>query len=335
MFVGEAPGRLGADASQLPFHGDRAGHNFEELLDQVGLSRYDAFVTNAVLCNPRDDAGNNATPDASEIQNCSGYLREQIELINPKIVVTLGAVSLRSTALVSTHRLALRAAVRTASNWFGRLLIPLYHPGQRAMIHRSFANQLSDYQFVVETLRRLCARRFATKRKVPKVAVSRRSPKERVRAVAARIIKKRRKLSYFSLHKLVFLAEAKHLEKTGKRLTEGYFIRQKDGPYCVELNIGKLLGLLPNLEVLRTGRNVMLRVSGQGDLLDTDLADVLSSEETKSIDDVIEAYGGMSNADLKRISYLARPMRLILRREKLEHVNLFNAPVFPTETRSV
>lgn len=324
MFVGEAPGRLGADASELPFHGDRAGHNFEELLDQVGLSRYDAFVTNAILCNPRDKHGNNATPDATEIQNCSEFLREQVALINPKIVVTLGAVSLRSAEMVATHSLALRSAVRTASDWFGRLLIPLYHPGQRAMIHRSFANQLSDYQFVAETLRR-----YGKKRKSANIAAPRLSSKEKVGAVAARIIRQKPTLSYFALHKLVFLAEARHLEKTGKRLTDAYIIRQKDGPYCVELNVGKLVHLLPKLEVMRNGTEVTLRMTTQGDLLDGDLPEMLSKDELTSIDDVIDAYGAMSNADLKRVSYLAKPMRTILRRERTHRVNLFNAPVFP------
>ena len=51
MFVGEAPGRLGADGSHLPFHGDKSGHNFEKLIEQVGVSRYEVFVTNAVLCS--------------------------------------------------------------------------------------------------------------------------------------------------------------------------------------------------------------------------------------------------------------------------------------------
>src|ERR1700722_9261259 len=55
MFIGEAPGRLGADGSGIPFHGDKAGNNFEELLERVGLTRYAIFVTNAALCNPKDE----------------------------------------------------------------------------------------------------------------------------------------------------------------------------------------------------------------------------------------------------------------------------------------
>ena len=71
MFIGEAPGRLGADDTHIPFHGDKSGHNFESLLKAVGINRGDIFVTNSVLCNPKDENGNNDTPKNEEILNCS------------------------------------------------------------------------------------------------------------------------------------------------------------------------------------------------------------------------------------------------------------------------
>src|SRR5438128_2012162 len=60
MFIGEAPGRLGADDSGIPFHGDKSGHNFEELLEFANLNRGDLYITNSVLCNPKDEKGNNS-----------------------------------------------------------------------------------------------------------------------------------------------------------------------------------------------------------------------------------------------------------------------------------
>ncbi|WPQ36580.1 uracil-DNA glycosylase [Achromobacter xylosoxidans] len=155
MFVGEAPGRLGADDSQLPFHGDKSGHNFESLIAQVGISRYEVFVTNAVLCNPKDERGNNSTPNSGEITNCMPFLKETIEILDPSIIVTLGAVALKACGELEGYSFSLREKVRTVNAWMGRKLIPVYHPGQRAMVHRSFANQLSDYQFVAENLRSL------------------------------------------------------------------------------------------------------------------------------------------------------------------------------------
>ena len=155
LIVGEAPGRLGADASSIPFHGDKAGDNFELLLEQVGLSRHDCFITNAVLCNPKDEKGNNATPTRTELQNCSGFLKRQIDLVDPAVIVTLGAQALAAIKFIEDHQVELADGVRKKWSWYGRVLVPLYHPGQRAMIHRSFHNQLSDYQFLAETYRRL------------------------------------------------------------------------------------------------------------------------------------------------------------------------------------
>jgi uracil-DNA glycosylase family 4 len=162
MFIGEAPGRLGADNTLIPFHGDQAGHNFESFVLQVGLNRYESFVTNAVLCNPKDENGNNATPSVEEVRNCSEFLKRQLDLVQPKVVATLGAIALKATALVEPHLLSLSKHVRTPKSWYRRTLIPLYHPGQRALIHRSFSNQLADYQAVAETVRN----RRPTSRKV-------------------------------------------------------------------------------------------------------------------------------------------------------------------------
>jgi len=227
IFVGEAPGRLGADESEIPFHGDKSGHNFEALLEQVGLTRYEIFVTNAALCNPKDERGNNATPSIVEVKNCADFLRRQIELIDPEIVVTLGATALKACNLLEEHNLSLSGHVRTSHKWFGRKLIPAYHPGQRAMIHRSFANQLSDYQFIAEEVRR-GGRRASMRAK--------NAPPRRTSQLVDEITSRKPDLSYFALHKLLFLIEVRALEEYGNRLTDSYIIRQKDGPYCVDLH---------------------------------------------------------------------------------------------------
>lgn len=106
----------------------------------MGISRYDCFITNAVLCNPKDEKGNNATPSRQEVANCSGFLKAQIDLIRPKIVVTLGNQALQALKLIEPHDCELAKDVRKARSWYGRILLPFYHPGQRAMLHRSFLN---------------------------------------------------------------------------------------------------------------------------------------------------------------------------------------------------
>lgn len=145
LFIGEAPGRLGGERTGVPFDGDRTGRNFDLLLAAAGLPREDVFITNAILCNPRDDRGRNRSPARGEIAACRTFLARQITVVAAPIVVTLGAVALAALNAVAIHGLCLKEAVGRPVRWQGRTLVPLYHPGPRAQLHRSFAMQQADF----------------------------------------------------------------------------------------------------------------------------------------------------------------------------------------------
>ncbi|MGY4538655.1 uracil-DNA glycosylase family 4 [Mucilaginibacter sp. UYNi724] len=320
MFIGEAPGRLGADDSGIPFHGDKAGHNFEGLLKFVGIDRSIIFVTNAVLCNPRDDSGNNSTPIKSEILNCSKFLQEQVDVIKPKIVVTLGRVALESLNYISKHNLTLKGSVRTANKWYGRLLIPLYHPGQRAMLHRSLANQRSDYQFLADALKNLSKKPMVISAKPLTVDVS---------AIINYLFQKKDSYTYFALHKLFYLIEYKSALKYGHRLTNSYIIRQKDGPYCTELHIFKIKKSFPYLDSkILSGNNILLYKNSDDLFCRYEYDELELNLDTKNlIDEVLIEHGNKANAALKRTVYFSRPMRNILAAERDNNVNLYNTPI--------
>jgi uracil-DNA glycosylase family 4 len=146
LFVAEAPGRLGADKSGVPLSGDQTGRNFAALLAIAGISRSDIFVTNAVLCNPRNPHGNNAPPTVRELHNCSPHLAETIAILDPEYVIALGVVALKALGLLSPHDAVLARDVGKAISWHGRTLVPLYHPGPRACIHRPMEMQIEDYR---------------------------------------------------------------------------------------------------------------------------------------------------------------------------------------------
>lgn len=150
MFVAEAPGRMGADRTGIPLHDDVSGRNFERLLASIGWRREDVFVTNAALCNPRDEHGCNATPTRRELHNCASFLRDTIDLVQPRIVVALGATALWALGQLTPHHASLSRAVATALPWYDCYLFPLYHPGPRALIKRNFAAQLEDYARLAE-----------------------------------------------------------------------------------------------------------------------------------------------------------------------------------------
>jgi uracil-DNA glycosylase len=157
LFIGEAPGRQGADRTRIPFTGDQSGRNFDRFLESAGLTRDDIFITSAVLCNPRGPTGANRKPKQSEIDNCSSFLTRVIDLLNPELVVTLGSVSLAALKRIEYHELTLKNAGEIF-NWNGRLLVPLYHPSPQVLAsHRREVAQLEDYKAVkvaIEQLRR-------------------------------------------------------------------------------------------------------------------------------------------------------------------------------------
>ena len=128
LFIGEAPGRKGADRTRIPFSGDQSGKNLDRFIASIGLTRSQIFITSAALCNPRNASGTNRKPSRSELENCSGFLRRTIELVDPRVVVTLGSVALESLKRISNHELILKDAVGKIYDWDGRLLVPIYHP---------------------------------------------------------------------------------------------------------------------------------------------------------------------------------------------------------------
>ncbi|MBI4853158.1 MAG: uracil-DNA glycosylase [Acidobacteria bacterium] len=151
MFIGEAPGQKGADRTRIPLVGDISGRNFDLFLTATGLSRQEIFITNAVLCNPREDDCN-VRPNNQEIKNCKPFLLRQIELLQPPIIATLGAVALSSLKQIEPHKLTLKD-VGKAFDWYGRKLVPLYHPSPHVVNgHRRANEQLLDYKVIVDIL---------------------------------------------------------------------------------------------------------------------------------------------------------------------------------------
>ena len=146
LFVAEAPGRLGGDRTGVPLSADQTGRNFDQFLAAAGLDRATVFVTNALLCNPRDEHGLNDRPRAAELRNCSTHLADLVALLDPAWVVALGRVALDALALIAPHEAMLARDVATPVPWAGRRLVPLYHPGPRSVARRGRAAHVADYR---------------------------------------------------------------------------------------------------------------------------------------------------------------------------------------------
>jgi uracil-DNA glycosylase family 4 len=154
MFIGEAPGRKGADRTRKPFSGDQSGKNFDRFLASIGLSRQQIFITSAALCNPRADSGSNRKPSKTELTNCSDFLRRTIEIVDPGIVVTLGSVALEALKWIKSHDLRLKESAAKVQSWDGRVLVPIYHPSPQVLAsHRRESEQLRDYKVVARAIK--------------------------------------------------------------------------------------------------------------------------------------------------------------------------------------
>jgi len=119
LFIGEAPGRE-EDLQGKPFVG-RAGQLLTKIIQAIGLKRNDVYIANILKCRPPE----NRNPLPQEIENCSPYLKEQIKIIQPKIICTLGKFAsqtlLNSTVAISKLRGKFYDYQRTK-------LIPTFHP---------------------------------------------------------------------------------------------------------------------------------------------------------------------------------------------------------------
>ena len=161
LFVAEAPGRLGAQLTGVPLFGDRTGDRFQDLLDAMGWDRSAVFVTNAVLCNPRDSEGNNDKPLAAEIANCSNFLRRTITVVDPTLVIALGRVALEALGAIQDHRCSIAGHCGKVVSWGERYLGVLYHPSPRTQAQRTWKQQVTDARSIAEFAQRQLGIRLA------------------------------------------------------------------------------------------------------------------------------------------------------------------------------
>lgn len=120
MMVGEAPGR-NEDLEGEPFVG-AAGHLLNRLLAEVGMGREEVYIANVLKCRPPG----NRDPRPDEIESCKGYLRGQLDLVDPKVVMTLG--NFATQLLLRTNTGISRMRGRSYRWWRDKVLIPTFHP---------------------------------------------------------------------------------------------------------------------------------------------------------------------------------------------------------------
>ena len=143
LFVGEGPGQS-EDEQGLPFVG-AAGKLLDQMLDTIGLTREQVYISNIVKCRPPA----NRVPKPDEVAACIGYLEKQIEMVNPKIIVLLGA-----TALNNWFSKDMRIT-KVRGQWFekqGRHVIATFHPAALLRDPRKKPDSFDDFLSIKQKL---------------------------------------------------------------------------------------------------------------------------------------------------------------------------------------
>lgn len=137
MFIGEGPG-ADEDATGRPFVG-RAGQLLTKMINAIDLKREDVYIANIVKCRPPQ----NRNPLEKESNACLPYLRKQVAIIRPKIIVCLGAVAARQ--IIDPNI----SIMKQRGQWFekcGVLLMPTYHPSALLRFPERKADAWEDFK---------------------------------------------------------------------------------------------------------------------------------------------------------------------------------------------
>ncbi len=119
MFIGEAPGR-DEDLKGEPFVG-RAGQLLTDIIKAMKLTRDDVYIANVIKCRPPE----NRNPEPDELEACHPYIQRQVEIIQPKVIVTLGKFALQS---LTGKAYGISAARGQWLDYHGVRVMPTYHP---------------------------------------------------------------------------------------------------------------------------------------------------------------------------------------------------------------
>ena len=147
LFIGEAPG-MHEDKQGIPFVG-AAGQLLTRMLEGIGRSRDEVYIANVIKCRPPG----NRDPLPEEIESCTPWLIEQISLIQPSVIVTLGNFATKFVLQTEQGITRMRGSVYP---WHGRKVIPTFHPA--AILHgggeksRQFADLQEDFALIKRTL---------------------------------------------------------------------------------------------------------------------------------------------------------------------------------------
>jgi uracil-DNA glycosylase family 4 len=162
MFLNERPGRIGTgESGYVSFDNDDPSANFfKECFYQLGIDRKEIFISNACICHPLYPDYRDASPRKRELRNCHYWLKKELDIVQPKLLVTIGSKALDSLKLFFSSSRKVREfqlkydigeVIKDTEPW----IYPLYHTSRRGRTHRRAEQQRMDWMLIPQILTQL------------------------------------------------------------------------------------------------------------------------------------------------------------------------------------
>jgi len=162
MFVNERPGRIGTGDSGFVSinNNDPSAKHFKECFLESGLNLKKFYSTNTCLCYPKFEGYRDNHPSTKEIKNCHFWLKKQIEIVKPKLIITMGNIALKSMRLLFSESQQLKkfklkenigGVITDTKPW----IYPLYHTSLRARLTRNAEQQKKDWMKIKKIIEKI------------------------------------------------------------------------------------------------------------------------------------------------------------------------------------
>jgi uncharacterized phage-associated protein len=256
---------------------------------------------------------------------CNIYLEMTINLIELELIVTLGTSALNALKYISYHNYALKECVSKILPWNDTKLMPLYHPGPRAVLHRNIIKQRSDFILLANNINPNNG--FKNKKKNEK---TQKLIYDNLSFLILLILENYKEITYFKLTKLLYLIDLYFITQKGQSITGSIYIRQKDGPWPPSLNI-RIKSMLEKKIISKKYISTHLVIFYSGSV---QLPNNINEDNRKDIIEILERYKNFDNSSIKMAAYRTEPMHFILEQEKKE-ISYLNKPVIDIDKTSI
>jgi hypothetical protein len=230
-----------------------------------------------------------------------------LELINPDIIVTLGAKALDALKCIKNHDFVLRECVAKKLTWNNRYVFPVYHMGPRATIHRAITKQRRDFiilSHIVDPIKGIKNNPVKIKSQVKNINLD-----STLLDMVVTIITELKTVSLYKLTKLLYLIDYNHYKEFGNSISGSVYLRMQEGPWIPTLkNITSVCENKIFVMIFNKRKPIL-------SLISNNYVSKLPDKQKQYVLNISQKHVNSPDTAMKVVVYRTDPMRYILEQE--------------------